>query len=207
MNTNKQDIYKEVFEEFERIEPIKESNAVWCPACDTIYPAKSSDASSFSLNTHCLNKGCEEAELLLPKEQYKRRIKQFIKANFHPKSKSILLEDVEGIRKPIMLEEPRLFQSNPTPNEAGGYSSVPFYCSLCGMSELKIQDNKLGVLENDSHHYACHCSVWDSPTGGKWIRWYDEQKAKELLLDLPSEDNSFNSALDDILNKANNITK
>lgn len=99
-------------------------------------------------------------------------------------------------KKDILLEEPILFQFNPAPNEMGGYSSVPFYCSLCGMSEMDIQDNKLGVLEDDDRYYACHCSVWSSPTGGKWIKWFDKEKAIKILNDLPSEDRSFNEAVD-----------
>ena len=110
-----------------------------------------------------------------------------------------LIEELEGKlpkKKDILLEEPILFQSNPAPNEMGGYSSVPFYCSLCGMGEMDIQDNKLGVLEDDDKYYACHCSVWSSPTGGKWIKWFDKEKAIKILNDLPSEDRSFNQAID-----------
>ena len=101
-----------------------------------------------------------------------------------------LLEEVKNCvpeEKEVKLEKPRLFQVNPERNEMGGYSSMPFYCSLCGMSEIDIQDNKL-----EDGNYVCNCSVWDNPMGGEWVKWSDEKKALQILKEMPSEDNSFN---------------
>jgi hypothetical protein len=112
-------------------------------------------------------------------------------------------KELEGLRmkrRELELVEPRLFQSNPTLNERGGYSSVPFYCSLCFMSEMDIQDNKLL-----GGNYHCHCSVWDSPTGGKWLKWFDEKKARQCLLDLPSEHNAYNEAVDEFNTAITNL--
>ncbi len=52
---------------------------------------------------------------------------------------------IHGLKRGIEFSEPKLYQHNPTPNEMGGYSSVPFACSLCFMEEMDIQDNKLEV--------------------------------------------------------------
>ena len=109
---------------------------------------------------------------------------------------------IHGLKRGIEFSEPKLYQHNPTPNEMGGYSSVPFACSLCFMEEMDIQDNKLEVEYKKGEkefEYACHCSVWDSPCGGKWVRWYDENKARKLTEEYPCEDNFRNQALTDIL--------
>jgi len=131
--------------------------------------------------------------------------KEFVTESIH----QALAEDrkrvrgiLEGMKRGIEFSEPRLYQHNPTPNEMGGYSSVPFMCSLCFMGEMDIQDNKLEVEYKKGEkefEYACHCSVWDSPTGGKWVRWSDEDKARKLSEEYPCEDNFRNQALDDIL--------
>jgi len=108
-----------------------------------------------------------------------------------------LLEEVKNCvpeEKEVKLEKPRLFQVNPERNEMGGYSSMPFYCSLCGMSEIDIQDNKL-----EDGNYVCNCSVWDNPMGGEWVKWSDEKKALQILKEMPSEDNSFNSCREQTL--------
>jgi hypothetical protein len=97
--------------------------------------------------------------------------------------------EIIGEDEKVEIETPHLFQSDSTPNEMGGYSSVPFYCSLCFMGEMDIQDNKL-----EDGNYACHCSVWDNSCGGKWIKWYDEEKAKKLGLEFPTQEN-FNNKL------------
>ena len=113
-----------------------------------------------------------------------------------------VVEIIEGLKRGIEFSEPKLYQHNPTPNEMGGYSSVPFTCSLCFMSESNIQDNKLKVEYKKGEkefEYACHCSVWDNPCGGKWVRWYDENKARKLTEEYPCEDNFRNQALTDIL--------
>jgi len=82
----------------------------------------------------------------------------------------------------------------------GGYSSVPFMCSLCFMGEMDIQDNKIdGGDVDERKEYACHCSVWDNSCGGKWVRWYDEDKARKLTEEYPCEDNFRNKLLDDLL--------
>jgi len=116
---------------------------------------------------------------------------------------------LEGMKRGIEFSEPRLYQHNPTPNEMGGYSSVPFMCSLCFMGEMDIQDNKLEVEYKKGEkefEYACHCSVWDSPCGGKWIRWYDEEKARKLTEEYPCEDNFRNKLLDDIISFLDKLT-
>jgi len=100
-----------------------------------------------------------------------------------------LISEIEGIvgeDEKIELEQPELFQPNPEPNEYGGYSSVPFYCSLCGESEMTIQDNEV----NGKYH--CKCSWWTNSCGGKWIKWYDKDYAEKAILDIPSEDNIRN---------------
>jgi hypothetical protein len=45
------------------------------------------------------------------------------------------------------------------------------------MSEMKIQDNKL-----PNGTYACICSIWDNPCGGKWIEWSDKGEARRLTI-------------------------
>jgi hypothetical protein len=109
------------------------------------------------------------------------------------KQKLAWMQKVEGMKEKIELEEPRLFQPNPARNEMGGYSSCPFYCSLCGMGEMDIQDNK----QEDGTYY-CECSVWTSSCGGTWIKWkYGEEKAKEIMeKHYPSV---YNQALTDVL--------
>ena len=101
---------------------------------------------------------------------------------------------VEGKKRKTILEKPRLFQDPSTLNELGGYSSVPFYCSLCFMGEMDIQDNKL-----ESGDYACHCSIWSSSCGGKWLKWYDKKEAEKFSIEYPCEDNFHNQTLTDIL--------
>ena len=96
------------------------------------------------------------------------------------------IEGIVGEDEKIELEQPKLFQPNPEPNEYGGYSSVPFYCSLCGESEMTIQDNEV----NGKYH--CKCSWWTNSCGGKWIKWYDKDYAEKAILDIPSEDNFRN---------------
>lgn len=104
-----------------------------------------------------------------------------------------LAEEVEGLREVEEMQEPRLFQSNPTPNEYGGYSSVPFYCSLCGLGEMDIQDNKT----EEGYNY-CNCSVWTDSLGGKWVRWLkSENEAKEIAEKFYP--NGWNKALDKVL--------
>ena len=105
----------------------------------------------------------------------------------------------------VELEKPRLFQSNPQRNEFGGFSSVPFYCSLCFMSEMNIQDNKL-----ENGNYTCHCSIWDNSCGGSWVGWYDKKEAEKLTSEQPSEDNISNSVIlkvKDIINQLKNKEK
>lgn len=101
-------------------------------------------------------------------------------------------ECIEALPKKIQvkLEEPVLRQYDPTPNACGGYSSVPFYCSLCGMGEMDIQDNKIDGA------YHCACSIWTNSCGGKWVQWLDKEKAQKMAEELPSEDNFFNQAID-----------
>lgn len=105
------------------------------------------------------------------------------------KEREALAKEIEGMKEDDEIQIPRLFQSNPTPNEWGGYSSVPFYCSLCGTGEMEIQDNK---LKDDE--YACVCSVWDSPTGGKWIRWNKSENEIKKIIER-FHPNGWNSAL------------
>lgn len=161
--------------------PKEQPQNEWAERFDKKFLSKEADWSDYSFET------------------FVKEIKAFIRTE----RQSLLNEILAAIpeKKEVELEIPRLFQANSTPNEAGGYSSVPFYCSLCGMNELNIQDNKIkaGVrlLDKDAN-YACHCSVWDSPTGGKWLCWYDKEKANQLLLETPSEDNLFNQALQSI---------
>lgn len=104
--------------------------------------------------------------------------------------------------KSIVLEEPRLYQVNPTLNDMGGYSSVPFYCSLCEMGEMQIRDNKL-----EDGNYHCRCSVWTSSCGGKWIRWLDKKKAEQLANEIFSEDNVYNQAVSEFNSKISQLEK
>lgn len=114
-----------------------------------------------------------------------------------------LISEIEGIvgeDEKIELEQPKLFQPNPEPNEYGGYSSVPFYCSLCGESEMTIQDNEV----NGKYH--CKCSWWTNSCGGKWIKWYDKDYAEKAILDIPSEDNFRNQLRKEIRERLKQIT-
>lgn len=109
-----------------------------------------------------------------------------------------IISEIEGIvgeDEKIELEQPELFQPNPEPNEYGGYSSVPFYCSLCGESEMTIQDNEV----NGKYH--CKCSWWTNSCGGKWIKWYDKDYAEKAIIDIPSEDNIRNQLRKEIREK------
>lgn len=104
-----------------------------------------------------------------------------------------LKEEVERMKEVEEILPPRLFQLNATPNEYGGYSSVPFYCSLCQMGEGNIQDNK-----TKEGYYYCNCSVWTNSCGGKWVRWLkSEKEAREIAERFYP--NSFNKALDKVL--------
>lgn len=47
------------------------------------------------------------------------------------------------------------------------------YCSICGESEMNIQDNK-----NKKGEYFCKCSLWDSSYEGEWIKWIDDDGSK-----------------------------
>lgn len=102
-------------------------------------------------------------------------------------------EKVEGMKDKNEVEEPRLFQNPSTPNQWGGYSSVPFYCSLCSVGEMQIQDNKMS-----DGNYHCACSVWTSSCGGKWVRWYKGRNYAQKLLNryVPQP---YNNALDAVL--------
>lgn len=102
------------------------------------------------------------------------------------------IADVIPEKKEIELEEPILFQPNPTRNSLGGYGSCPFYCSLCGMSEIDIQDNKM-----KDGNYSCHCSVWTTSCGGKWIKWNKSEKEIKKLIDV-NFPNLYNQAISDI---------
>lgn len=115
------------------------------------------------------------------------------------KFKEMIGEDEEFT---LEESEPRLFQSDPTPNEMGGYSSVPFYCSLCFMSEMDIQDNKLGEGK-----YHCYCSVWGNPCGGKWLDWYDKKEAKKCMDELPTEQNFRNQLKAELRSKLSNLSE
>ena len=105
-----------------------------------------------------------------------------------------LAKGIEKMKIKVKLEKPHLFQSPSTSNEFGGYSGASFYCSLCFMGEMDIQDNKL-----KDGNYACHCSVWTNSCGGKWVKWYDKEKAKELNENYPCEENFRNQAITDIV--------
>ena len=104
------------------------------------------------------------------------------------------IEDmVEEKRKSIELSKPSLRQYD-------NRDSSPFFCTLCGMDETKISDNKEG------EKYFCHCSYWSDPhnayidkSGGKWLGWKDKERAKKIIEEYPTEDNGYNKALTDIL--------
>lgn len=106
-----------------------------------------------------------------------------------------VIEKIEAMKIKMELSEPRLEQMYPAPSE-------PFWCRLCGMSEVDIMDNK---LENDNCH--CNCSIWNNPVGGDWVGWYDEKKALEYLLNYPSEENAHNNALDAVIDMLKNGEK
>jgi hypothetical protein len=102
-------------------------------------------------------------------------------------------EQIKGAvpeKRVVEIAEPSLRQG------AGGGSS-PFFCDLCGMSEITIMDNK------EDGKYFCHCSYWSDPhnayldrSGGKWLGWKDKQAAIDTLQGMPTEDNGFNDAID-----------
>ena len=104
------------------------------------------------------------------------------------------IEDmVEEKRKSIELSKPSLRQYD-------NRDSSPFFCTLCGMDETKISDNKEG------EKYFCHCSYWSDPhnayidkSGGKWLGWKDKERAKKIIEEYPTEDNGYNKALADTL--------
>jgi len=104
-------------------------------------------------------------------------------------------KEIGEMKQQDEMQEPRLFQSNPTIklyHEWGGYSSVPFYCSLCGMSEVDIQDNKI------KEGYHCNCSVWTNSCGGEWIRWFKGVKKARKIAER-FYPNVYNQALQDVL--------
>lgn len=115
------------------------------------------------------------------------------------KQKESIKEQLRMNKVPVELEIPRLFQPVSTRNQMGGYSSVPFYCSLCGMSECEIQDNKLNGA------YNCDCSVWTSPCDGEWVQWHNKEKAQKFSENMPSEDTVWNKAVDKFNEKLNNL--
>lgn len=89
----------------------------------------------------------------------------------------------------VELGEPSLYQGS-------GGDSAPFFCSLCGMSELNIMSRK----EDD--RYYCHCSYWTDPhnayvdrSGGKWLGWFDKDAAQKTVDSMPTEENGRNKAL------------
>jgi len=123
-------------------------------------------------------------------------------SNLLQQQREEIIKEIEGIvgeDEKIELEQPKLFQPNPEPNEYGGYSSVPFYCSLCGESEMTIQDNEV----NGKYH--CKCSWWTNSCGGKWIKWYDKDYAEKAILDIPSEDNIRNQLRKEIRERLKQI--
>lgn len=130
---------------------------------------------------------CEEAT---PKN-----IKQFISQALEAQKQEWKEQVLKCLpkEKELTLEEPQLRQYDSKKNEMGGYSSVPFYCSLCSMGEMDIQDNKL-----ENGNYVCNCSVWDNSCGGKWVKWSDIEEAKQILKELPCEENFWNACLNEI---------
>jgi hypothetical protein len=65
--------------------------------------------------------------------------------------------------------------------------SAPFFCSLCGMGEMTIMDNKEG------DKYFCRCSFWSDPhnayidrSGGNWLGWKNKEAAQEYADSQPT---------------------
>ena len=81
--------------------------------------------------------------------------------------KEELIKRIEKEKKSEELQEPNIIHQK-------DYGTDCCYCSLCGESEMNIQDNK-----NVKGEYFCKCSLWDSSYKGEWIRWVDDgSKAK-----------------------------
>ena len=104
-----------------------------------------------------------------------------------------IISQIKLLKRKVELLEPSLRQYE-------NRSSAPFYCTLCGMSEMTIMDNK------EDGKYFCHCSYWSDPhnayldkSGGKWLGWKDKKYAQKAIEEYPSEDNGYNRAIDDVI--------
>ena len=151
----------------------------------------------FAGRSRPITKDCSDVTV-----KHHKKISKFISQLLKTQREEIIkeIEGIVGEDEKIELEQPKLFLPNPEPNEYGGYSSVPFYCSLCGESEMTIQDNEV----NGKYH--CKCSWWTNSCGGKWIKWYDKDYAEKAILDIPSEDNIRNQLRKEIRERLKQIT-
>lgn len=99
----------------------------------------------------------------------------------YEKAKQQLLADILSL--PCLqnvLEQPRLRQYETR-------NSAPFFCSICGMGEMTIMDNKEG------DKYFCRCSYWSDPhnayidkSGGNWLGWKSSEAAQEAVDSQPT---------------------
>lgn len=114
-----------------------------------------------------------------------------------------LVKSIVPEKKKLILEAPELRQYEPR-------GSAPFFCTLCGMSEMNIMENKTNI--RGKNKYFCKCSYWSDPhnayldkSGGKWLGWIDKKKAQKILEEYPCEENFFNQAIDQIQENINKV--
>lgn len=98
-------------------------------------------------------------------------------------------EMIEGMREEVELDHPGMIHI-----KSGGTDCC--YCKVCGMDEMKIQDNKKPTKKHPNGEFFCNCSWWDDSYEGNWLRWKEGiDPKKEIDRFSP---NIRNNTLDDL---------